>query len=466
MENTSATMQPQAAADQHKAKPAAANKADKHLWGIILLLCLVSVIELYSASSREVTDSSMGIMWPIVRHLFMLAGGLGVVWYLSRRHYSDFALFSIVFSVISACLMVYVMFYGNIINGARRSLTIMGIGIFPAEMLKLSAVMMVVLIMSLNQNPKRVGITARGMIYCGVVLLACCALLATQGLTNTLLLTAITVSMMIIGGVRVMHMIYLTLFMVVSGAVFIGYLWITEPPEEFLRARAERQQAEMMASQGLTVTAAPAPQTVSAEGKKKKKISRLDTWLARLDRHSNDTVEKWQLPATGNNRQEVLSYMAQAHGGVTGVGPGNSREAARLPLAFSDYIYAIVIEEIGLIGGVFVLLLYLWLLGRAASIGSRCSVTYPALLVMGMAVMIVFQALVHMGIVTGVFPVSGQPLPMISKGGTSILVTCVAFGIMLSVSRTATGRSHKKQELRDELDSLPEQLRDQNRMQL
>ena len=464
MENTSATLQPQATADTHKAKPAAANKADKHLWGIILLLCLVSVIELYSASSREVTDSSMGIMWPIVRHLFMLAGGLGVVWYLSRRHYSDFALFSIVFSVISAALMVYVMFCGNIINGARRSLTIMGIGIFPAEMLKLSAVMMVVLIMSLNQNPKRVGITGRGMIYCGIVLLVCCALLATQGLTNTLLLTAITVSMMIIGGVRFLHMLYLTLFMAAAGAIFIGYLWVTEPPEEFLRAREENARKELAMKQGVTYEVSK-PEPV-ASGEKKKKISRLDTWLARLVRHNNDSVEKWELPATGNNRQEVLSYMAQAHGGVTGVGPGNSREAARLPLAFSDYIYAIVIEEIGLIGGVFVLLLYLWLLGRAASIGSRCSVTYPALLVMGMAVMIVFQALVHMGIVTGVFPVSGQPLPMISKGGTSILVTCVAFGIMLSVSRTATGRSHKKQELRDELDSLPEQLRDQNRMQL
>lgn len=455
MENTAAPGTAAATAhDTHKAKPVAANKADKHLWGIILLLCLVSVIELYSASSREVTDSSMGIMWPIVRHLFMLAGGIGIVYYLSRRHYSDFALFSIVFSIISVGLMVYVMFFGNMINGARRSLSILGVGIFPAEMLKLSAVMMVVLIMSLNQNPKRPGITARGMIYCGLVLLGCSALLATQGLTNTALLTAITVSMMVIGGVRFLHMLYVFLFMVLCGGIFIGYLFITEPPKAFREHREEPRTEQMLA---------PAPG--EHVKKKKEKISRLDTWYNRIMRH-NDSIPKWELPATGTNRQEVLSYMAQANGGITGVGPGNSREAARLPLAFSDYIYAIVIEEIGLIGGVFVLLLYLWLLGRAASIGSRCSVTYPALLVMGMAVMIVFQALAHMGIVSGVFPVSGQPLPMISKGGTSILVTCVAFGIMLSVSRTATGRSHKKQQLRDELDSLPEQLRDTNRMQL
>ncbi len=158
--------------------------------------------------------------------------------------------------------------------------------------------------------------------------------------------------------------------------------------------------------------------------------------------------------------------MAQANGGIHGVGPGNSRESARLPLAFSDYIYAIVVEELGLIGGVAVLILYLWLLARAAGIASRCSITYPALIVMGMAVMIAFQALFHMGIVTGVFPVSGQPLPLISKGGTSIIVTCIAFGIMLSVSRTASRHGNKKHEISEEKESLPEQLRDENKMQL
>ena len=113
-----------------------------------------------------------------------------------------------------------------------------------------------------------------------------------------------------------------------------------------------------------------------------------------------------------------------------------------------------------------VLILYLWLMARAASIASRYNMTYPALIVMGMAVMIVIQALFHIGIVTGFFPVSGQPLPLISKGGTSIFVTCIAFGIMLSVSRTATRRGDKRQDLTDEKASLPEQLRNENTMQL
>lgn len=434
-----------------KEKPKALARGDKHIWGIIIALCIVSIVELYSASSREVAASAMGVMGPILRHLAMLCGGLGLLWYFSRKHYSYFAGFSICFAIASALMMGYVMFFGAEINGARRSLSFLGFGIFPAEFIKLSAVLMTALIMTLNQDPKGVGITKKGMLWCGALMLFFCGLLATQGLTNALLLVSITYAMMVIGGVKFMHLINFSLTLAVVGAVFFGTLYYVDIylPDKAMEEAKQTGNVEMI-------------KKLEEEGQK----SRIRTWIARIDRHGNDSVAKWELPATGDNRQEVLGYMAQAHGGVTGVGPGNSREAARLPLAFSDYIYAIVIEELGLIGGIAVLMLYLWLLGRAASIGSRCTVTYPALLVMGMAVFLSFQALCHMGIVSGVFPVSGQPLPLISKGGTSIVVTSIAFAIMLSVSRTATGKANKKQEIRDELDSLPEQLRDQNKMQL
>ena len=156
------------------------------------------------------------------------------------------------------------------------------------------------------------------------------------------------------------------------------------------------------------------------------------------------------------NSQEMFSIMAQAHGGWTGVGIGNSRECSRLPLAFSDYIFSIIVEEIGLIGGIFVIILYLWLLSRAAMIARRCHRVLPALLIIGMAAMITFQALFHMAINTGVVPVSGEPLPLISKGGTSILVTSVAIGVMLSVSRTISNISNPKN--KDEGIALPSGL--------
>ncbi len=153
--------------------------------------------------------------------------------------------------------------------------------------------------------------------------------------------------------------------------------------------------------------------------------------------------------------------MAQANGGIIGQLPGNSRETARLPLAFSDYIFAIVVEDWGFLGGMFLLALYLMLLARAGAIASRCSRAFPALLVMGMAVMIVLQALFHMAIVTGVFPVSGQPLPLISKGGSSIIATSIAFGIMLSVSRFAV-QNDKRKDVNAEILELPAEVATDN----
>lgn len=183
-----------------------------------------------------------------------------------------------------------------------------------------------------------------------------------------------------------------------------------------------------------------------------------------MERYGNDSIPKWEQKIVAENRQEMYSYMAQANGGIFGVMPGNSRETARLPLAFSDYIFAIVVEDIGLIGGLFLLVIYLSLLGRAGTIAARCDRAFPAMLVMGMAVMIVFQALFHMAITTGVFPVSGQPLPMISQGGTSMLVTSLAFGIMLSISRYASMAGRKKAQKAPQ--DLPEALAAVNPTQL
>ena len=433
---------------QTSSVPKAVAKGDKHIWGIYLALCLVSIIELYSASSREVAASSIGVFGPILRHLVLLGAGAGITIYISRIHYSRFKVFTIYFAMISAALMIYVMFFGDIINGARRSVSLPGFTVFPAEMVKISAVLLVALIMGQNQDSKSIGITKKGMLWAAGTIIFFSALLIEQGLTNTLLLVAISGSMMVIGGVKWLDLLYFVAGFAVLGVIGLAVLYLVDiKGAERAEIPADAEQVEMT-------------------GSTHQSRSRIATWLARLDRHDNASVAKWELPATGNYRQEVLSYAAQAHGGIHGVGPGNSREASRLPLAFSDYIYAIVVEELGMIGGIGVLLLYLWLLGRASGIASRCTRTYPALLVIGMAVMIAFQALFHMGIVTGYFPVSGQPLPLISKGGTSIVVTCIAFGIMLSVSRTATRRTNTRAEQEDERDALPDDLNSENRMQL
>lgn len=404
--------------------PAAVSNGDKHLWGIYLALCFISLVELYSASSREVASSSIGVIGPIVRHLVMLIGGFVIMWTISRRHYRSIIPLTAVLTMISVAMMLYVNAFGEVVNGAKRSFSLLGIAIQPAEFIKLSSVLVVAFLMSRTQKRKDIGVEDRGVIMAAVAITLFGAMLVPQGLTNTILLMAISMGMMVIGGVPWKRIfIVLAIYGVVGGA-FMGYRSMTET-----------------------------------------NVGRSATWDNRTTRFF-DPKPKWEQPITSDNMQEQYSYMAQAHGGLHGVLPGNSREASRLPLAFSDYIYAIIIEDTGLIGGLVVMVLYLWLLGRASGIASRCSRAYPALLVIGMAVMVVMQAIFHMAIVTGATPVSGQPLPLISKGGTSILVTSIAFGVMLSVSRFAVRHNAKRQVIKDEINALPEEMSAENPTQL
>ncbi len=401
-------------------------RPDRHIWGIYIVLCILSVVELYSASSREVASSAIGVYGPLLRHGVMLLCGLGIILVLQRIHYRKFLMWIPLFALISVVMMLYVMLFGDVINGARRSFRLLGVSLQPSEFLKMSAAAMIALVLSVSQLQGTVK--RSGVIVCAAVVLLFAAMLVPQGLTNTILLMAISISMMVIGGVPY------RMLAAVLGAYIIGFLLLL----------------------GLDY--------LISDGGSGGLLGRMSVWMARLTSFGSDEP-KYMLDLTSDNAQEMYSYMAQAHGGITGVLPGNSRETARLPLAFSDYIYSIIVEDLGLIGGVVVMLLYLWLLGRASAIAARCSRAFPALLVIGMAVTIVYQALFHIAIVTGAFPVSAQPLPLISKGGTSIFITSIAFGVMLSVSRYAV-RSGRRREIKAELESLPEEARAENPSQL
>lgn len=440
--------------------PVIAGKPDKHIWGIYIFLCLISTIELYSASSREVSAAAQfGVLGPVVRHIIFLLIGLGIMLFMQSRHYSEFRRFTYVFALISVGMMLYVNFFGDVINGARRSMTLFGFQIQPAEFIKLAAVTVVSLIMARNQMAKGIGVTDRGIWASAIWVLIFGGLLARQGLTNTVLLMAISLSMMLIGGVAFRKMGVVLLAYAACGGIFVLYLGLSPSKDDKAQMKTELTVAR--ADDGSYHT-----REVTVGDADGEKGGRLQTWINRLSRYGDDAVPKYKQKIDALNRQEMYSYFAQAHGGVTGVGPGNSREASRLPLAFSDFIYSIVVEEWGLVGGLVLLVLYLWLLARASSVASRCSRAYPALLVLGIAVMIVLQALAHMAITVGAAPVSGQPLPLISKGGSSIIITSIAFGMMLSVSRHAVRHRSRKTEIKQEIEALPEDLRAENPTQL
>ncbi len=411
---------------------------DKSIWGIFIMLCLVSVIELYSASSREV--ASAGVYGPILRHCIMLGVGVAIVWTLEKVHYKWFFGLTWILAGLSLLAMIYVSAFGEIVNGARRSVSLFGITLQPSEFIKMSAVLVVARIMARSQK-KTIGVNNSGIIWSALWVLAFGAVLFKQGLTNTILLMMISGAMMILGGTEWKKLLVVGLvYSVIAGGAFL-----------LKDAFSDKSAKEATAVTALT----NAPEDVANQ--------RHHTWEARVNRYLSSTP-KYEEPITATNRQEQYSYMAQANGGLIGVFPGNSRETARLPLAFSDYIFAIILEDTGFIGGLFLLILYLALLARAGVIARKCHRAFPVLLVIGMAVMIVLQALFHMAITTGAFPVSGQPLPLISKGGTSILVTSIAFGAMLSVSRTAV-QNGSKQAVKEELSELPEDLRANNPVQ-
>lgn len=418
-------------------------RGDKHIWGIYIALCLISIIELYSASSREVASSAMGVFGPIVRHVAMLVAGLMIVLGLQRTHYRNFYSTSLLFVFISVVLMIWCLIGGEIVNGARRNVDLIVMKLQPSEFIKMSAVLITAFIAQRTQM-KGGGVTNRGVALMAFFVMVFGALLIKQGLTNTLLLMSISGAMFLIGGVQWKKLgIVLGVYMICFGAFYVI---------------SKSDDGEKIAIEQVT-DGSDIDRANSTAG------AREGTWAARIKRYMGDGRPKYEHSINANNRQEMYAYMAQANGGLFGVGPGNSRETARLPLAFSDYIYSIIVEDTGLMGGLFVLMLYLWLLARAATIAARCTRAFPALLVLGMAVMIVMQALIHIAIVTGTAPVSGQPLPLISKGGTSILITSIAFGIMLSVSRH-TARTGKRQDIKQELEALPEDLRTENPTQL
>ena len=245
-------------------------------------------------------------------------------------------------------------------------------------------------------------------------------LLWINGLTNALMLMFVSIAMMLIGGIEWKKFgIVVAVFAMIAGVVFVH---------------------------------------------KYSKDS--DTTGTRVEVHENRMANYLKGVSPGDtindeNRQTMYSRFALAHGNVIGNGPGNSRESVRLPLANSDYIYSIIVEDTGFVGGVILLLLYLCLVARAGRVASKCRRAFPAILIMGCAVMIVLQALVHMVIVVGIGPVSGQPLPLISKGGTSILTMSMAIGMMLSVSRFAVTNNNKK-DIKAELNTLPEDLQADN----
>lgn len=376
-------------------------EGDKVIWMILFFLALISIIEVYSASSNM--SYKTGYYWkPILQHggCFLLGGVATILVHkIPCRYFKLIPVFGLPLSVF---MLVLVMFMPKL-NNASRWLW----GFQPSEFGKAVLVATVALILASMRD--EVGAQRRAFKWILGVSVVICGLIVPENFSTAGLAFLVVLLMMFVGGIPWKQLGNLVGIIVIAGACLFTFFRFA--PDSTLS----------------TLSECPG-------------LHRLPTWANRVRGHGDMPESAAEYDIT-KNPQVTHARIAIATCNVIGRGPGNSVERDFLPQSFSDFIYAIVIEELGLGGGAFVMFLYIVLLFRSARIASRCERNFPAFLVMGLSLMMVTQAMVNMAVAVGVFPVTGQPLPLISKGGTSILINCVYLGVILSVSRSAKQKS-------------------------
>jgi cell division protein FtsW len=371
-------------------------KGDATLWIVFFFLCVLSVIEMYSASSTLAYKATTHT-GPVLRHVGFLTLGVLIAFFVHLIPYRFIRISSYLGLLISTALLIFVLFKGHSENDAARWLVIGGVQFQPSELAKLSVIIVAAdLISRIRDNAKNEWAYFRNTI---IMLLSICALILLENFSTAFILFTVVFIMMFIGRISFKYLISLAGILIF--AFVIGYGAVKTIPEKSMPHMFKRAY----------------------------------TWVARIERHSDKEGKGNKYVINDKNRQEKYGQIAIARGGIFGVMPGNSVERDYLPQAYSDFIYSIIVEEMGLVGGFFVILLYLILLFRAGKIATNCSSVFPAVLVIGLSLMIVIQTFINMSVATSLIPVTGQPLPLISRGGTSILITCIYFGIILGITR-------------------------------
>ncbi|MDY5773687.1 MAG: FtsW/RodA/SpoVE family cell cycle protein [Bacteroidaceae bacterium] len=379
-------------------------QGDRAIWAIYFIFCAISLIEVYSATS-SLSYKTGNFIDPVLRHGLFILGGICMA--VAAHHIPSrwFKFYPFLMIPISAILLIVLLAKGAMTNNAARWITIFGMKIQPSEFAKGAVVAAVAFILSALQTEK--GADRHAFKYILWVTVPICLLIFPENFSTAGLLFLVVLMIMFIGRVPLAQM-----------GKLLGVLAI-------------------IASLGIAVVAVTPQATLN----KIPKMHRLATWKGRLA----DFSEKKNKPLSVENidlsGQETHAKIAIATSHIIGKFPGNSVERDFLSQAFSDFIFAIIIEEMGLIGGFFVLMLYIILLFRASKIANRCERPFPAFLVLGLALLIVTQALINMSVAVGLMPVTGQPLPFISRGGTSTIMNGVYIGMILSVSRFAKRRS-------------------------
>ena len=419
-------------------------KGDKGIWTVFLFLCLISVVEVFSASST-LTYKSQNYLSPLLYHCVTILLGVLVAIVTLNIPCRYFKLMTPLMLLLSYATLLGVLIFGESINGANRVIQLPGFTFQPSEIAKGTMVLFTAQILSALQREDGSGSDPLAMKYILWVTLPAVILIGLENLSTAVLLFAVIYTMMFLGRMPWKQMAKLTGGVLLCGAAFVGLVFLVGGMDK----EAEQELADMQA--GVSTEHAAKP---TSKGRDKLEVftHRFGTWRNRLMGlgGNSDPTDPKDYKITDKNFQVTHANLAIASSGFIGKGPGNSVERDYLPQAFSDFIYAIIIEELGLLGAILVAILYIILLFRAAHIANYCENAYPAFLVLGLALLMVTQALFNMGVAVGLAPVTGQPLPLVSRGGTSNIITCFYLGIILSISRFSDKRKTTKKELATE----------------
>ncbi len=381
-------------------------KGDKPLWVFVSLLMLFSIMVVYSASSNLVNTYGKISSWQfIVKHLILLGLGFVVMYIvhlLKERAFLVLSHLGIYFVII---LLVYTLSRGFTMGGANASrwIFIPVVGSFQPSTLAFLVLMMFTARFLGRKNGAEMPFMEALKKY-WVYVFIIVGLILPANLSTALLIFVTTLIVLFIGGYPFKDL------MKIIGLSFAGLVFMILLFKAF-------------------------PNAIS---------NRLDTWEARIERYfAKDDSSSDKIIINDKNYQEVHAKIAIAKGGLVRLNPGKSTEKYFLPQSVSDFIYAIIIEEYGLIGGLIILAIYLFIALRIFIISKNQEDKYYKILVLAVGLPLVFQALINMGVAVGLLPVTGQPLPLLSSGGTAILITTAAFGIILAADRIRIEKQRK-----------------------
>ena len=381
-------------------------KGDKVIWIVFAILCAISWIEVFSATSRQ-TYGNASYWSPIIKHTGFLIGGILVAWFIHNLKAQWIDKCSKVIYWAGIVGLLWAQFKGVELNESARWIRIFGITFQPMEIAKMGVVMMTARILAQHQGND--GTDSQAFIEILKYSIPPILIILKENFSSAFLLSMTVFLMMFIGRVPRKQLL------VTLGAGFaIGAIGLTA-------VMLTPEKAKDWGSFG----------------------SKVITWKHRIKDAFDSTPVTVEEYNVNENPQKTFSHIAVASSHIIGRGPGNSIQRDYIPHAYSDYIFAVIIEELGLLGAIVVMLLYLTLLYTCGKIAKKCDDPYTAFLSIGIGMVIVTQALLHMYISVGNF-VTGQPLPLMSQGGTSFLINSVYVGFLLCISRYAYANHDKK----------------------